>query len=131
MMEFLRDPAGKLWFMEMNGRMWGSMALARRQGLEYPAWAVEAAQVPGFSPTVTKRTLIDNPVRNLGRDILHLLFVLRGPRTPFHRQTWPQFTHSLRDVFRPAPLRQFYNYDPAYRSYMFRDAIATVLGALK
>jgi hypothetical protein len=131
MMEFLRDLSGKLWFMEMNGRMWGSMALARRQGLEYPAWAVQAVQTPGFSPTVQTLTPIDIPIRNLGRDILHLLFVLRGPKTSFHRQTWPKFRHSLMGVFRPAPLRQFYNYDPAYRSYMFRDAIATVLGALK
>ena len=131
MMEFLRDPSGKLWFMELNGRMWGSMALARRQGLEYPAWAVEAVEIPGFRPPEKKETPIDEPVRNLGREILHLLFVLRGPKTSFHRQTWPQFGKSLQGVLRPAPLRQFYNYDPDCRSYMFRDAVATVLGALK
>ena len=131
MMEFLRDPSGKLWFMELNGRMWGSMALARRQGLEYPAWAVEAVEVPGFRPPEKNGIPIDEPVRNLGREILHLLFVLRGPKTSFHRQTWPQFGKSLQGVLRPAPLRQFYNYDPDCRSYMFRDAVATVLGALK
>ena len=34
---------GKLWFVELNGRPWGSMALSRRQGLEYPAWHVRLA----------------------------------------------------------------------------------------
>jgi hypothetical protein len=131
MMEFLRDSSGTLWFMEMNGRMWGSMALARRQGFEYPAWAVQAALTPGFCPAVPDPVLMDRPVRNLGREILHLLFVLRGPKTPFHRQTWPRFGHSLAGVLRPAPLRQFYNYDPASPGYLLRDAWATVRGALK
>ena len=34
---------GPAWFVELNGRPWGSMALARRQGLEYPAWQVTLA----------------------------------------------------------------------------------------
>lgn len=38
MIEFLRDQSGIPWFVELNGRSWGSMALSRRQGLEYPAW---------------------------------------------------------------------------------------------
>lgn len=131
MMEFLRDPSGKLWFMEMNGRMWGSMALARRRGLEYPAWAVAALTDSGFCPAPPELPPLGSPVRNIGRELLHLLFVLRGPRTPFHRQTWPGIWQSFAGVLRPAPLRQFYNYDPAYRSYLFRDAISTVLGAMK
>ena len=40
MLEFLRAKDGTAWFMELNGRPWGSMALARRSGLEYPAWAL-------------------------------------------------------------------------------------------
>ena len=39
MIELLRDRDGVAWFMELNGRTWGSLALARRLGLEYPAWA--------------------------------------------------------------------------------------------
>ena len=39
----LRDGEGTAWFMELNGRAWGSMALARRLGHEYPRWAVQAA----------------------------------------------------------------------------------------
>src|SRR5216683_5963171 len=32
MIEFLRDASGRPWFMELNGRAWGSMALAIRRG---------------------------------------------------------------------------------------------------
>ena len=51
MLEFLRDADGKPWFMGLNGRAWGSMALARRRGFEYPAWTVQAALEPDFEPT--------------------------------------------------------------------------------
>ena len=54
MLEFLRDRAGTPWFMELNGRAWGSLALARRRGFEYPAWTVRAAldDWPRLWPTV-------------------------------------------------------------------------------
>ena len=132
MMEFLRDADGRLWFMELNGRMWGSLALARRQGLEYPAWAVAAQADPGFRPVpLSGLPPLRGPARNLGRDLLHLLFVLRGPRTAFHRQGWPRFWHSLRGVLAPAPLRQFYNHDPAHRGYVLRDTVWTLRQAFK
>jgi predicted ATP-grasp superfamily ATP-dependent carboligase len=127
MMEFLRDPSGKLWFMELNGRMWGSLALARRQGLEYPAWSVAAALDPNFEPEFeTASSAKPVVLRNLGRDILHLLFVLRGPKSDFHRENWPRFWQSLCGVLKPTPLRNFYNYDPNYRLYFVRDTIWTI-----
>ena len=43
MIELLRDRSGTCWFVELNGSSWGSMALSRRQGLEYPAWHVRLA----------------------------------------------------------------------------------------
>ena len=36
MLEFLADEDGTAWFMELNGRTWGSMVLATRRGLSYP-----------------------------------------------------------------------------------------------
>ena len=48
MIELLRDSQGTAWFMELNGRPWGSLALARRQGLEYPAWNVRSTLDPGW-----------------------------------------------------------------------------------
>jgi hypothetical protein len=127
MMEFLQEPGGPTWFMELNGRMWGSMALARRQGFEYPAWAVAQAQAPDFAPPPpAPGPALSGPVRHLGRELLHLLFVLRGPKSAFHRAHWPSFRESLAGVLRPAPRRQFYNHDPAHRGYMLRDALWTL-----
>lgn len=130
MIELLRDMEGTAWFMELNGRMWGSLSLARRQGLEYPAWAVARALNPAFVPLVpvTDRKAVVQ--RDLGRDLLHLLFVLRGPKSDFHRAGWPSFWNSARGVFTPAHPRNFYDYDPAHRGYFLKKAIWTIRRAL-
>lgn len=97
MIEVLRDSAGKVWFVELNGRPWGSMALARRQGLEYPAWHVSLAldeqSVEGRATTSVPGLVC----RHIGRELMHLLFVLRGPRSKA-LDRWPPFWKSLRDV---------------------------------
>jgi hypothetical protein len=129
MIELLRDAAGTAWFMELNGRLWGSTALVRRAGLDYPAWAVAQALDPDFAPPVLAPR-DPGVVRHLGRDLLHLLFLLRGPRSAFHRAHWPRFWPALGAVLRPAPGRQFYNWDPEHRSFHLRDAIATVGGSV-
>ncbi|MEM9342241.1 MAG: hypothetical protein AAGA87_04290 [Pseudomonadota bacterium] len=125
MVELLRDPDGTPQFMELNGRMWGSMALARRQGLEYPAWAIARAlgEEPETYPEASTGLLT---VRHLGRDLLHLAFTLKGPKSDFHRETWPVFGRSLIGVFAPAPARHFYNHDPSARGFVLRDAAWTV-----
>ena len=129
MIELLRDARGTAYFMELNGRLWGSTALARRAGLDYPAWAVRQALEPDFTPPETGPR---DPglVRHLGRDLLHLLFVLKGPRSSFHREHWPRFWPALGSVLRPAPGRQFYNWDPEHRWFHLRDALGTVAGFL-
>ncbi len=131
MVELLRDADGTPWFMELNGRMWGSLALARRQGLEYPAWAVAARLEDGWQPPVVPDRPAPRIQRNLGREILHLLFVIRGPKSAFHRETWPKLMTSLGGVLRPAPLRNFYNYDPAHRTFFLREAAHTVWRAVR
>ena len=79
MLEFLRGADGTAWFMELNGRTWGSMALARRLGLEYPAWAVRQLADPGFTPTAHPAS--GQVCRHLGREVVHLLMVMRGPES--------------------------------------------------
>ena len=37
MTDLLRTEDERLWFVEFNGRAWGSMGLSRRQALKYPA----------------------------------------------------------------------------------------------
>lgn len=130
MVELLRDATGTPWFMELNGRMWGSLALARRQGLEYPAWAVAAAEDPAFRPEVPEPPAGPLVQRHLGREFLHLLFVLRGPKSDFHKEDWPGFWSSVAGVLRPARGRAFYNHDPAHPWYPLRDAAWTIRKAL-
>ena len=97
MLELLRDHSGKIWFVELNGRPWGSMALCRRQGLEYPAWHVNLTldeqsraglEVPSGSGLVC---------RHAGREFMHLLFVMRGAKSNAQKQ-WPSFWKSVGDV---------------------------------
>ena len=99
MIEVLRDHSGTSWFVELNGRSWGSMALSRRQGLEYPAWHVELA--------MDERSRVGSAVssgpgivcRHAGREFMHLLFVLRGAKSNALSK-WPSFWETIRDVVR-------------------------------
>lgn len=129
MVELLRDEDGADWFMELNGRVWGSMALARRNGLDYPVWAAEVAFDKEFKPERGPQRR--HMVRHLGREILHMVFLLRGPKTAFHRQNWPKWYVSLAGVLKPTSLSGFYNYDPSHRSFFLSDAWATVTAVLR
>ncbi len=130
MVELLRGEDGRARFMELNGRLWGSLALARRGGMEYPAWAVAGALDPTFRPP-------DLPppegieVRHLGREILHVLHVLRGPRSGFHREGWPRLLPTLAAVLRPGPARGLYNHDASAPRFWLREAAATVREAFR
>jgi hypothetical protein len=97
MIELLRDSSGKLWFVEINGRPWGSMALSRRQGFEYPAWHVQLALGGPTSAGSTTPTTRDLVCRNAGREFMHLLFVLKGAKSNALGQ-WPSFWKTLKDV---------------------------------
>lgn len=108
MVELLRTQDGRLWFVEFNGRAWGSMALARRQSLEYPAWTVKLAldqSLPSTVPPTTEGIVC----RNLGRELMHVLFVLRGPQSRAVR-VWPSFWETLAGVFRFNRKGSFYNW---------------------
>jgi predicted ATP-grasp superfamily ATP-dependent carboligase len=109
MVELLRDQSGALWFVEFNGRTWGSMALARRRGLEYPAWAVKQALDPATQ-------IVGDPghdrqvvCRNAGRELLHLGHVLRGPRSAALAD-WPGFWRSAMRILAVRRGEYFYNW---------------------
>jgi hypothetical protein len=131
MIELLR--AGDTWwFMELNGRPWGSLALARRLGFEYPAWAVagvldERAAIP--QPPPFQELLC----RHLGREIVHLLFVLRGPGS--HVGAWPGRRETLRSLLGGERRRgrrgrtartAWYNLTPDMRRVFVEDTWRTV-----
>jgi predicted ATP-grasp superfamily ATP-dependent carboligase len=128
MLEFLRDADGVPWFMELNGRAWGSMALARRRGLEYPAWSVEAAIDSGFEPTPPPPSP-DIVCRNLGLELVHVLFVLRGPQSAAQTE-WPGRATTMRDVLRFRRTDRWYNWCRSQPQVLLADTLGTVHGQL-
>ena len=132
MAEFLQDADGTSWFMEVNGRAWGSMALARRRGYEYPAWTVQTAlglpldpDPPEAAPAVR--------CRHLGREIMHAAFVARGPQSAA-LDSWPARGATLRDLLTFHRGDRWYNWNPAQPSVLAWDTWTTLtenVGALR
>ncbi len=125
MIEMLRDSSGKLWFMEFNGRSWGSMALARRQGFDYPSWAIRAALGGGVPTTVPAIVHPKMVCRHLGRELLHLLFVLRGPGRGYTGE-WPSLIATLRELLRIKKEQAWYNWRRNDRKVFFADLLHTI-----
>jgi len=126
MVELLRDHAGKAWFVELNGRPWGSMSLCRRQGLEYPAWQVQLA-LDVRSPAGREASFTPGVVcRNAGREFLHLLFVLRGPKSKA-LNGWPPLGKTLTDVLRVRREDTWYNWRREDPKVFFADSFNTIM----
>jgi hypothetical protein len=132
MLEFLRDRSGTPWFMELNGRSWGSLALARRLGLEYPAWA--ALDALGLASAPLAPSLAPNGegvvCRHLGREILHVGAVVRGPRSNVSAD-WPSRWRTLLDVARIRRGERWYNWSAKHPSVFFADTVDTLLDAVR
>lgn len=128
MLEFLRDRTGTPWFMELNGRSWGSLALARRLGLEYPAWAAREALGIEPPPAVVTGPAGGEPVvcRHLGREIVHVLSVLRGPRSAAIAD-WPSRWGTLKAVARVRRAERWYNWSRPQPAVFVDDTVQTVL----
>jgi hypothetical protein len=125
MMEFLRDRSGTAWFVELNGRPWGSMALSRRQGLEYPAWSVDWTLNPrssdGFVPSKNGHVVC----RNVGRECMHLLFLMRGPKSKAIEE-WPSFWRTAIDMLRIRSEDSLYNWRSDDLGVFFSDWVYTI-----
>jgi hypothetical protein len=124
MVELLRDSDGVPWFMELNGRPWGSMALARRRGYEYPAWAVSAAIDPGFVPAVPLAPP-EVVCRNLGLELVHLMFVVRGPRSSAPGP-WPGLGATVRALCTRGPRDRLYNWRRSQPDVLMADTAFTL-----
>lgn len=125
MIELLRDRAGNLYFIEFNGRPWGSMALSRSQKLEYPAWQVTLALDPESEAGVGSTSTPGIVSRNIGRELMHLLFVLRGPGSQALGE-WPSLWRSMADVIRLRRGETFYNWNPQDTRVFFADVFYTL-----
>jgi hypothetical protein len=124
MLEFLRDANDKPWFMELNGRTWGSMALARRRGFEYPAWSVQSTLDPSFEPSLPSQPP-EILCRNIGLELAHLMFVARGAQSEAQTE-WPRVSRAIRDVFSLSVRDRFYNWSRTQPDVLVADTIATV-----
>jgi hypothetical protein len=122
MVELLRS-GGTRWFMELNGRPWGSLALARRLGYEYPAWAV-ARLLDGAATLPEAPPFSELLCRHLGRELVHLLFVLRGPGS--HTGAWPGRAQTLRSLSSNPRRSSWYNLEPGMRGVFLEDTWRTV-----
>jgi len=125
MIELLRDHSGNVWFVELNGRSWGSMALSRRLGLEYPAWHVRLAMDQQTGIGVTTSPTPGVVCRNVGREFMHILFVLRGSRSKA-QVDWPPFWRTLRDIVRVRRGDTFYNWRRDDPKVLIADCYYTV-----
>jgi hypothetical protein len=128
MVELLRDSAGTAWFMEVNGRTWGSMALARQRGLPYPAWAAQAATDPDWRPPQVPEAphLL---CRHAGRELVHLAAVLRGARGA-DRGRWPSRGATLAAMLKPRRGTRWYNLRRGEGRVFLRDTWDTVAAQL-
>jgi len=125
MIELLRDQSGKLWFVELNGRPWGSISLSRRQGLEYPAWQVQLAMDPQSQVGLGSSSEPGLVCRHVGREFMHLLFALRGPRSRALSE-WPPFWKTLGDLISVRPGDTFYNWRRQDSDVFFADVYNTI-----
>ena len=129
MIELLHDEAGNTWFMELNGRPWGSMALSRRQGFEYPAWHVKLAIDQNSPMDMAVSPTPGMVCRHAGREFMHLLFVLRGPKS-MALTSWPSFWKTLANVLRVRREDAVYNWRPEDLKVFLADCYYTVHGNL-
>jgi len=129
MIECLRDASGRAWFVEFNGRPWGSISLSRRQGLEYPAWHAALALDPDSPAGLNARAGGEVVCRNLGRELMYLLFVLRGPKSQA-LSAWPSFWGSVKDVFHIGAQDTFYNWRKEDSAVFFADCWGTLKDTL-
>ena len=127
MIELLRDEQGATWFMEFNGRIWGSTALARRCGLEYPAWAVADALGRGESLPHAPVAPAGVVCRHAGREFVHGLFVLRGPRAQTTTR-WPSRGRTLGQLLRFRRTDFWYNWRRDDWRVFVKDSLATIAG---
>jgi hypothetical protein len=125
MVELLREQSGEVWFVELNGRPWGSMALARRQGLEYPAWSASMALAHGSRVGAAKSASPGLVCRNLGRELMYLLFVIRGPRSAAMVE-WPSIWKALRTILQTSSGERYYNWQSDDKKVFFADCFYTL-----
>jgi predicted ATP-grasp superfamily ATP-dependent carboligase/protein-tyrosine-phosphatase len=91
MLEFKEDPAtGRVVLMEVNGRLWGSLALAIQAGVDFPRLLYDMLVLGRATPTFTYR--VPYYVRHTIADVDWLFTAARSPagREMLRRTCWRQ-----------------------------------------
>ena len=89
MVEFRRGPDGTAHLMEINGRVWGSLPLAVRAGMDFPARLADLLMAgPPADPAVATDYRLGLRARNLRLDLAWIGAVLRGRRR-YPYLPWP------------------------------------------
>jgi len=78
MVEFRRDAMDERpYFLEINGRLWGSLALALHCGVDFPA-ALVRCYLPGSSPPYNRDYPLGLKCQNLSGQVGHLRSILKA-----------------------------------------------------
>lgn len=97
MVEFKQRPDGRFVFIEVNGRLWGSLALAVAAGATFPRWLASLAHDEPLAPSAPFRAGVR--ARWLVGDLRHLAAVARGRPAGFPGP-FPKLSTTLRDMCR-------------------------------
>jgi protein-tyrosine-phosphatase len=112
MVEFRRDArTGVAQFLEINGRVWGSIALALHAGVDFPAAYADLEL--GGEPAPAQRPYPKGmKCRHVPGEISHVLSVLKDPRAGAPRKLWKMAEFGL--LFLDARIRHdcFWMSDP-------------------
>lgn len=99
MVEFKVDARGLVWFMEINPRLWGSLALPIDTGVDFPAGLLRMAR--GEAPLPQPKYRVFYYTRDLQRDVDWVRANLRAERKDSHlltRLRWSSFLQYLRPL---------------------------------
>ncbi len=110
MVEFKRTPNGRLVFLEVNGRLWGSLSLAVSARAHFPRWMVSLATGKPLEP----QPEVFERVRSrwiLG-EIRHLVAVFRGKPSGFPGR-FPSRAETLRSIVAGLGTDRFDNFELA------------------
>ncbi len=101
MVEFRIDPvSGKSWFMEINGRFWGTLGLATACGVDFPMLYLKHFKGQTLPEKSYENFSYPEGVRYrcLWKDTMRLLLVLKGKPAEWNKP-FPGRAEALKDYF--------------------------------
>src|SRR5207249_2900067 len=103
MVEFKREPDGRFCLMEVNPRLWGSLALAIDAGVNFPLglWRIAAGEPHLPQPAYREKYF----TRHLPKDLEWLKANVRADHRDPLLLTRPPLSGACAQARRPAPLR--------------------------